>query len=112
MKINLLTAVSVLALMAAGPVLAENLNSKSENGINTNHATGQRQPGTVTKEDIKQGWRNTKAEANEAADDISDATHEAYEDVKAAFIDEDADAKPVTFNTRISASGMIGKPVY
>src|SRR5690606_21366590 len=41
-----------------------------------------------------------------------DAASGAYQNVKAALISEDAEVKPVTFSTRVTAAGMIGQPVY
>jgi sporulation protein YlmC with PRC-barrel domain len=102
----LLAAVSAAALLASGSFAV------AQPRENMNEAEEQTTAPTVSKEQIKEGWKDTKKSASNAAGKVSDAAENAYENVKAAFISEDEEVQPVTFNTRVSAAGMIGQPVY
>lgn len=88
---TLLAAASVIALMASSPALADtNANNQTPAEASTS--------GNITK-DAKKAWNNMKEDASEA-----------YEDIKAVFIDEET--RPVVINSRHTASGMLGKAVY
>ena len=105
-KKMLLAAVSAVALLATGQMAV------AQPAENMNHAGSQTKAPTVTKQEVKEGWENTKKAVSETAEDVSDAASDAYQNVKAALISEDAEVQPVTFSTRVTASGMIGQPVY
>lgn len=96
MKKTLLTAVSAIAILGSGPVSAENASS-----------------GSLTK-DVKEAWKNTKEEASEAANTVSDAASDVYNHAKNAIRDNDDNAEmhDITIDIRKTAEGMISQPVY
>ncbi len=102
MKTHIFATVSAVALLAAAPALAE---------VKENPSAGK----NTVSEDVSKAWENTKEDVSEAADSVSDATKEAYENIKATLIDKDykADnAQTVTIDSRTTATGMIGQPIY
>lgn len=108
MNKKLLIAASALAFLAGTPALAETTTNTS--------ADSQPQANTQTtpsvKEDAKHAWENTKEEASKAADKASSAAEDAYESIKATFIDEEkTGADTLSINSRGTAQGMIGQPV-
>ncbi len=102
-----LTAVSALAIMASAPAFADmhNKDNMSES-----------QPNESFTQDAKEAWEDTKEGVSEAAGNVSEATRETYQDIKASLVDNNgnnnANATTVTINQRMTASGMIGQPVY
>ncbi len=67
----------------------------------------------TTPAEIEQGWENTKDAVSDAAEDVSDATKKAYENTKEALNGDDSpEFETVSVDTRMTANGMIGKPVY
>lgn len=93
MKNTILMTASVIALLAAAPAFAE---TKAKISAQQN-TTG-----------------NVAADVEKAWEDVKENTAEAYENVKAAFIDDDKESKAtvVTIDMRHTAAGMIGKAVY
>jgi len=117
MKKLLLTAVSATALLTAGGAIAA--GERTQNQSDTP---------TVTTEDVKKGWENTKdavsetaSEAkenvSEAAHDAKEATKEAYSDLKDALSEEqkqaasNVDTTDVQIPAESLASHMIGQTV-
>jgi sporulation protein YlmC with PRC-barrel domain len=92
MKTKLLAGVSALVLLAVVPTIAA---AQSNDGNPPPTATGS------VGEDAEQAW-----------EDIKEDTSEAYENVKATFIDDEIEPGTiVTIDERMTAAGMIGKPV-
>ena len=121
MKTTILSTVSIIALAAASPAIADNAEANAKVGVSasgsvqTERTKSQNDIPEVTEEDIERGWENTKKAVSETAEDVSNATQEAYEEISAALIENDqadADFTTVTLDSRMTASGMIGKPVY
>lgn len=107
MRTQLLTAVSFIALMAATPAFAD-----SETTTKSSARAGVAVEGDAKADtSLEKGWENTKEAVSEAAEDVSDATKETYESIKASLIDEDSHSDTVTIDSRMTASGMIGQPV-
>lgn len=94
MKMQLLTTISTLALLAASPAIAET--------VNTNTSAETKTTGDVST-DVNRAW-----------EDIKDDSAAAYEDIKAVFIDEENTSgqfTDITINSRTTATGMIGRDV-
>lgn len=117
-KHNLMMAVSIAALLAAAPVMAQSYTDSSSNAS----APAADQDKTLTGEakseakevkgDVKKGWEKTKdAVANTTE---SAKTAMSTDVVKASLLPTDADATPapISIDKRMTADGMIGKPVY
>ncbi len=117
MKKLLLTAVSATALLTAGGAIAA--GDRTQNQSDTP---------TVTTEDVKKGWEDTKdavsnaasetkETVSEAAKDATNATKEAYSDLKDALSKEQKQAASNVGTTNIQiqkeslASNMIGQTV-
>lgn len=116
MKKTILSAASVLAIMAAAPAHADNMNTQADASAEVQMERTQQQndDAVVTEQELEQGWENTKDTVSNAASDVADATEETYEDIKAAFIDNDEDTEMtnVTINPRNTATAMIGSTLY
>lgn len=93
MNKTILATASVIALVISMPAVADtSAKTKTEASAETN-TTGD------IGNDAKEAWKNIKEDASEA-----------YEDIKAVFVDKDN--KPVVISTRNTATGMIGHAVY
>jgi sporulation protein YlmC with PRC-barrel domain len=105
---KLLIAASVIAIMAGAPAFAEtSANTSADVKVETNT-----QANPSLKEDAKHAWENTKEATSKAADKTAKAAEDAYENIKATFIDEDKKASDtLTVDARGTAQGMIGQPV-
>ncbi len=116
MKKTILSAASVLAIMAAAPAHADNMNTQADASAEVQMERTQQQndDAVVTEQELEQGWENTKDTVSNAASDVADATEETYEEIKAAFIDNDEDTEMtnVTINPRNTATAMIGSTLY
>lgn len=115
MKKTILSAVSVLAIMAAAPAHADmKTNTEASAEVQMERTQQQNDNAVVTEKELKQGWEDTKEGVSEAADEVADATEETYEDIKAAFIDDDANTpnEKVSINSRNTATTMIGATLY
>lgn len=111
MKSKILVAVSGLAMMVAMTAYAETTfaGTVSSNGSTTTSTnTDTSLTMDKAKADLKEGWQNTK----EAVSKATNATEEKYEDIKAKVISSNGNNSEVTINSRVTATGMIGKPVY
>jgi len=101
-----LAAVSLIALLAAAPAVsqaAETGARATTQGTERVQANNPDTPpvDTVTEQDIKEGWRDTK-----------NAVKETYEDMKAALLDEESRlGTEVTYDKRSTAEAIIGQPV-
>jgi sporulation protein YlmC with PRC-barrel domain len=102
---KLMLATSLVALLAAGPALAATPQSNNPDTPPTQ---------TVTKEEIKKGWSDTKKSVSKAADKTGDAIERTYDKVKASLLDKDANVikQPVEIDKRMTAAGIIGQAVY
>jgi uncharacterized protein YrrD len=117
--VKMLTAASVVALMAAAPALADQAvqadtrTGASYTAPNANNPDTPDMP-TVTKKDIKNGWNKTKNAVTNTADKAGDAISDTARKIKAAVLNNDPTVKaaPVVIDASMTASGMIGKPVY
>ena len=114
MKKTILSAVSVLAIMAAAPAYADNVNTQADAEVQMERTAEQNDNAVVTEQELEQGWEDTKEGVSNAANDVADATAETYEDIKAAFIDNDENTEVtnVTINTRNTATAVIGSTLY
>ncbi len=110
MKTLLLSAVSAMAIMVAVPAYA--MDAKAEAKTEARIEAQKNVAGDDRT--LEKGYENTKAAVSDAAEDLSDATENAYEDMKAVFIDNDetTEMSTVEINTRQTATGMIGANVY
>ena len=102
MKNNVLTCVSVIALLAAAPAIAE---------TKANEKAGS----STISEDVSKAWESTKENVSDAAEKVSEESKEAYESIKATLVNEDytaQNAQIVTIDSRNTASGMIGQPIH
>lgn len=121
--LQLLTAASVVALLAGTPALAADQTMIDDNG----NAVKVESNDTQMTKDMKAGWADTKAAVKKTADKadnaMSNKTDSARTDSAMNDKDEkynvrimgDAKAKtaaPVTIDKRMTAEGIIGKPVY
>ncbi len=109
MNKTFLTAVSAIAIMAAGPVFADTTKSPEPGS----KAAAQSSTGDF-KQDVKKAWKDIKKDTSEAASNISEATKDAYHNAEQAINDNDdkANFQKVSINPHVTAAGMIGKPVY
>jgi sporulation protein YlmC with PRC-barrel domain len=122
MKKTILTAVSAIAIMAAVPAYANEGTSMTGNDTSAverstitdaEAAAQQRDDAVLTKQEAKQGWEDTKEAVSDAANDVSAAAEDMYEDVRAAFVeDENAENANVKVNMRRAVSNVIGSTVY
>lgn len=112
---KILTAVSVLALMAATPGLAADVSAKAAADND----------GRITIEDAERGLDKTKATlknttdkvlgtTERAVDKTAAKTEAAYEDIKRAMVDDQAKKITIgntTIDHRMTANGIIGESV-
>lgn len=112
MKKTVLGAVSTLAILVSASA------AMAESGAQTSGAATMQKERTVqqndtpiiTKQDVKQGWENTKEAVSKAADKVSEKTSAMYEDVRSALSsDKNASHK---VNMRHAASNILGASVY
>jgi sporulation protein YlmC with PRC-barrel domain len=104
MKIHLVAAVCTFALMGTMPAHAADTHVKADAKAST-------APGLT--EDINRAWEDTKDTVSEAAKNTSEAVGNTYENIKAAVVDDGKGTNTsVTIDSRMTAAGMIGKPVY
>jgi len=115
MKYSILGAASVLALATAAPAMADTsagANLSASANMQTERTQNQQAiPSTTTKE-MKQGLEKAGEAVVDTTKGIGNAAKEAYEDVKAAVIDEDGSKNTINISTRQTAEGMIGHSIY
>ena len=81
---RILTGVSVVVLMAAGPAFAEQDRTANQNDVPH-----------YSEQEVKDGLKEAKDAVAETAEDVSKATQETYEDIKDTISgDEKADTSP------------------
>lgn len=119
MNKTFLTAASALAIMVAAPAFADTeIKTETSTEIKAERTENKGGMAEYSSEEVsknvKEGWEGTKKAVSDAAESVSDAAENTYKDIKAAFISNDKDAKisDVVINQRMTASGMIGQPVY
>jgi sporulation protein YlmC with PRC-barrel domain len=105
MQKKFLATASLIALMSVAPAIADTVKTDDGAMKESSDAT----------EQVKEGWDKTKKAVKETAENTSEATKDAYRDFK-AFIFSDDDGKlgveQVRVNSRTTATGIIGEPVY
>jgi len=113
-NIRVLTAVSLVALLAAAPALAENMTTYDEGGKTVSKTYDATPKGTSASDEIKQGWESAKDNVSNAVSNAGDKVEKTADNVKASMMNDDPKIKaaPVTLDKRMTANGMIGKPVY
>jgi sporulation protein YlmC with PRC-barrel domain len=96
MKNKIFTTVSAVALISASPVFAETTRTQTQTEAETSTS------GNITS-DAKEAWKDIKSDASDA-----------YEEIKATLIgDEQTDKNgSIVIETRKTANGIIGNPVY
>ena len=114
LKIRILAGASVLTLALAVPALAQTAQDQNnvQNGT-VEQTTNNRGP-VITKDEIKQGWENTKESVKETTANVSNAVERKYEEAKAVILDEDHDGTSfdhTTYNTANTAKNLIGRDV-
>lgn len=97
MKTKILTTVSAIALIASLSAFADT-TVKTQTEINSEKSSS----GDLNK-DAKEAWKDIKRDAEET-----------YEEIKATLISDEKDVKKSTviIDSRKTASGIIGHPVY
>ncbi|MAS86502.1 MAG: hypothetical protein CMH30_00785 [Micavibrio sp.] len=103
MKTSILTAVSVLALMAAAPALADN----TERTMNQNDTP------TITEQDVERNWDKAKDNVKEGWENTKDAVKDTYNKAENAITGENRMAmSELPANELSTAKGILGQPVY
>lgn len=102
---HLMAAVSLIAVLAAAPTTSYAAETGNKAAVeNTNRAPANNpdtpKVNTVTEEEVKEGWRDTKA-----------AVKDTYQDMKAALLDGPKDGTEVTYDKRSTAEALIGQTV-
>lgn len=114
---KILTGISALALIAATPVLANAADPVKQSEAQAGSSEQKVNPRgpVVTKEDIKQGWEDTKKSVSDTATDVSNAIEEKYDDAKAVVIGEDQTPNktyaPETYTMGNSSATLLGRKV-
>lgn len=117
---KLLAAASLAVLMSAvTPAMAEaELKANTSTEVKVERTEGQKEVHTLTEKEVEQGWEDTKEAVGDAADTVAEKTEKAVENVRATLFDTNADydndieLEKVTIKNRMTASGMLGEPVY
>ena len=108
-KANFMTAVSLVALLGAAPAFAATTTTYDKDGsvVTSSHDTS-------LKQDMKEDWQKTKAAVARTADKADAKMDAAGDKLKAMMVSDDAKTKnaPITLDKRMTAEGIIGKPVY
>ncbi len=108
-KANFITAVSLVALLGAAPAFAATTTTYDKDGsvVTSSHDTS-------LKQDMKEDWQKTKAAVARTADKADAKMDAAGDKLKAMMVSDDAKTKnaPITLDKRMTAEGIIGKPVY
>lgn len=113
-----LSAVSAMAIMVAAPAYADSqmTNDQSANQTQAEQRTDQQgSMPTMTQEDIKEGWNDTKNAVSETAEDVKEGTQEAYQNIKGTLVNGEKSAKKVEnvqINPKSTAAVLIGQTVY
>jgi len=98
-----LTAASLAALMAASPAIGHAADAKlsGDTTMKVQANNPDTPPAeTVTEQDIREGWKDTKQ-----------AAKDTYKDVKAAILDKTSDA-PVNIDNNQTVQVLLGQPIY
>ncbi len=114
---KLLMTVSAIALMVAMPALAAQVTRADANAqAELSDEQARSVPDhSVTESEVKKGWENTKETVKENAQEAKEATKDAYEKIKAKLMNEknsNGEYATYTVESRMTADGMLGKPVY
>ena len=126
MKKLLLSAVSMTALaISANAHAGEQMKNEANTTTQVERTQNQTDTPTITTEDVKKGWENTKESVSEAASDVKEgtkeayqnakkATQDAYKDIKSAVMDGEEVVATSTFNVmpEMPVSNIIGQPIY
>lgn len=112
MNINftkILASASILAVLAVSPVIAA---EQAQPG--TVESTENPRGVEVTKDDVKQGWQNTKDSVSKTTHKVANAVDEKYHDVKAVVLGQDQKGTIYdreTYSTSYSAKAIIGQSI-
>lgn len=106
MNTKILATVSAIALLAmAGPALAQTVVAEADIVAKPGSPQAAAQSTGSVKQDVENAWNDIKKDSSEA-----------YSDIKATVVgDEQTNAgasSTVTIDPRMTADGIIGKPVY
>lgn len=100
-KMRIIGPVSALAILVALTAYTEaHASTSAETNITAE-----------TKADLKEGFETTKDAVSEAAQKVSDKTNAAYENIKAKVISEKDAMSDVTYDSRITAKGLLNQPI-
>lgn len=117
---KLLAAASLAVLMsAATPAMAEaELKAKTSTEVKVERTEGQEDAHKLTEKEVEQGWEDTKDAVGDAANTVAEKTEKAVESVRATLFDtkanydNDIELEKVSIKSRMTASGMLGEPIY
>lgn len=104
-KMRIIGPVSALAILMALTAYTEAHASTSASTSTETNITAE------TRADLKEGLENTKDVVSEAAQKVSDKTSAAYESIKAKVISEKNAMSEATYDSRITAKGLINQPI-
>ena len=110
---KILATVSAMAIlaMASIPAIAADKSVSPDSTVVHDNNPYNPETNTITEKDIQRGLENTKKNINEAAETASDAVKDAYESVKYTLLGPETSPGPVMIDSRVTADGMIGKPM-
>lgn len=85
----------------------------AEDGTHTSMGAKVQHESTLGQ-DLEKGLNEAGERITDAAENVADATEEAYQDIKAKIVNPEKDPKVSLLNIdeRMTASGMIGSPVF
>lgn len=111
MKNKLMITASAIILMGVAPAIAENNNQSTPN-MSTVSESELEQGWENTKEFTSETWQDTKDTVSNVADEVSDASMDAYNETRAVLdMNTDIDAY-VENDTRVTADTVIGQDVF
>lgn len=102
---HFMAAASVIALLAAAPTPSLAADTGSKATMDSSARAQANNPDTpkvdtVTEQQVKEGWKDTKA-----------AVKETYQDMKAALLDATKEGTEVSYDKRTTAEAIIGQDV-
>jgi sporulation protein YlmC with PRC-barrel domain len=105
MNTKLLALVSAFVLIASMPALAQTTAQNYDTPAMP----------TVTEQNVKDGVENTKEAVKDAVEDTTAAIKDTYDKISAALLTDETNETNVThvaINPRMTATGILGKPIY
>lgn len=101
-KMRIIGPVSALAILVAFTAY------KEANATSTDTKPG---ISAETKADLKHAYEETKDAVSDTAQKLSEKTSDTYESIKAKMISEKDSMSDVTYDSRITAKGLLGQPI-